>query len=161
MSKWKSKVKIINEIKVLEAAYRPFNKVNIAWCDELIHRKGQFKELFSSGNENLLICLKGVGDKDFSCLITNTITDLQVIFNDQCFPLYWYEEKKSSTQQNIFAMSTEPQQKNISVTMALPITFCMKQEKSTGLTLLRKRIYSIMFTVSCTAKNIASNLLQI
>lgn len=111
MSKWKSKVKIINEIKVLEAAYRPFNKVNIAWCDELIHRKGQFKELFSSGNENLLICLKGVGDKDFSCLITNTITDLQVIFNDQCFPLYWYEEKKSSTQQNIFAMSTEPQQK--------------------------------------------------
>lgn len=111
MSKWKSKVKIINEIKVLEAAYRPFNKVNIAWCDELIHRKGQFKELFSSGNENLLICLKGVGDKDFSCLITNTITDLQVIFNDQCFPLYWYEEKKSSTQQDIFAMSTEPQKK--------------------------------------------------
>ena len=108
MSKWKSKVKIINEIKVVEAAYRPFNKVNIAWCDELIHRKGQFKELFSSGNENLLICLKGVGDKDFSCLITNTITDLQVIFNDQCFPLYWYEEKEEA---DIFAMADEPKAK--------------------------------------------------
>ena len=111
MSKWKSKVKIINEIKVVEAAYRPFNKVNIAWCDELIHRKGQFKELFSSGNENLLICLKGVGDKDFSCLITNTITDLQVIFNDQCFPLYWYEEKEEAVMADIFAMAKEPKAK--------------------------------------------------
>lgn len=111
MSKWKSKVKIINEIKVVEAAYRPFNKVNIAWCDELIHRKGQFKELFSSGNENLLICLKGVGDKDFSCLITNTITDLQVIFNDQCFPLYWYEEKEEAVMADIFAMADEPKAK--------------------------------------------------
>ena len=111
MSKWKSKVKIINEIKVVEAAYRPFNKVNIAWCDELIHRKGQFKKLFSSGNENLLICLKGVGDKDFSCLITNTITDLQVIFNDQCFPLYWYEEKEEAVMADIFAMAKEPKAK--------------------------------------------------
>lgn len=111
MSKWKSKVKIINEVKVVEAAYRPFNKVNIAWCDELIHRKGQFKELFSSGNENLLICLKGVGDKDFSCLITNTITDLQVIFNDQCFPLYWYEEKEEAVMADIFAMTDEPKVK--------------------------------------------------
>lgn len=111
MSKWKSKVKIINEVKVVEAAYRPFNKVNIAWCDELIHRKGQFKELFSSGNENLLICLKGVGDKDFSCLITNTITDLQVIFNDQCFPLYWYEEKEEDVMADIFAMADEPKAK--------------------------------------------------
>ena len=111
MSKWKSKVKIINEIKVVEAAYRPFNKVNIAWCDELIHRKGQFKELFSSGNENLLICLKGVGDKDFSCLITNTITDLQVIFNDQCFPLYWYEEKEDDVMADIFTMADEPKAK--------------------------------------------------
>ena len=111
MSKWKSKVKITNKIKVVEASYRPFNKVNIAWCDELIHRKGQFKELFSGKNENLLICLKGVGDKDFSCLITNTITDLQVIFNDQCFPLYWYEEKEEVVMADIFAMADEPKAK--------------------------------------------------
>ncbi|OAV71642.1 putative helicase [Bacteroidales bacterium Barb4] len=43
--------------------------------------------------DNLVICVSGMrASKDFSALITDKIPDLQVMFNGQCFPLYWYEE---------------------------------------------------------------------
>lgn len=53
-----------------------------------------------------MICVKGIGDKDFSCLIADCIPDLQVIFNGQCFPLYWYEENKNK-QQTLSLFDTE------------------------------------------------------
>ena len=37
-------------------------------------------------SKNLLICSSGVGSKEFSCLMTNCIVDLQLNFNGQCFP---------------------------------------------------------------------------
>jgi predicted helicase len=43
--------------------------------------------------ENLLICVSSVGDKkDFSCLITNKMTDLHIVGTTQCFSLHWYED---------------------------------------------------------------------
>ena len=32
------------------------------------------------------------GPREFSCLMTDVIPDIQLSFNGQCFPLYWYEE---------------------------------------------------------------------
>ena len=32
------------------------------------------------------------GPRDFSCLMVDTLPDIQLSFNGQCFPLYWYEE---------------------------------------------------------------------
>ncbi len=54
-------------------------------------------QLFPSYDfDNLLICVSGVGvTKSFSCNITNTIPDLELIGKSQCFPLYWYEENKN------------------------------------------------------------------
>ncbi|MFQ9020669.1 MAG: type ISP restriction/modification enzyme [Parabacteroides merdae] len=46
--------------------------------------------------ENLLICLSGVGNKSFSCLMTNAMPDYQIQFNSQCFPLYWWARKQKS-----------------------------------------------------------------
>jgi len=44
-----------------------------------------------------VICVSGVGARSgFSALITNTIPELQMIANGQCFPLYLYEEPKSA-----------------------------------------------------------------
>ena len=84
--------KISKEINVSTAIYRPFFKQYTITKSELINRKGQFDRFYpNKTNKNLVICTKGVGDKDFSCLITNCIPDLQVNFNGQCFPLYWYE----------------------------------------------------------------------
>lgn len=80
----------------VESLYRPFEKVNLLYDKSFIERPGLWKRLFPSCEyKNLVICLKGVGDKDFSVIITDTIPDLQLIFNGQCFPLYWYEENKN------------------------------------------------------------------
>ena len=47
---------------------------------------------------NLVICVSGVeASKDFSTLITDTLPDLQLQFNGQCFPLYYYEERGKQT----------------------------------------------------------------
>lgn len=80
----------------VESLYRPFEKVNLLYDKSFIERPGLWKRLFPSCEyKNLVICLKGVGDKDFSVIITDTIPDLQLVFNGQCFPLYWYEENKN------------------------------------------------------------------
>jgi predicted helicase len=62
----------------------------------MVHRRGQFEQLFPfTSSENLLICVSGVGvTKDFSCIITSAISDLEIIGKSQCFPLYWYEKKE-------------------------------------------------------------------
>lgn len=82
--------------KICDVIYRPFQKSHAYYGEKFIHRRGHLEKFFPSCEyENLVICLKGVGDKDFSVIITDTIPDLQLIFNGQCFPLYWYEENKN------------------------------------------------------------------
>ena len=60
----------------------------------------QIPKLFPTPNhKNLVICVSGIGvTKDFSCIITNTLPDLEVIGKSQCFPLYWYEEEQQTYQ---------------------------------------------------------------
>ena len=45
--------------------------------------------------------------KDYSCLITDHIPDLHLVATTQCFPLYWYEEKKTANQQTLFDIGNE------------------------------------------------------
>lgn len=72
--------------------YRPFCKQNSYFNVAMNDMTYQLDKHFPSPNaKNLVICTKGVGDKDFSCLISDHLPDLQVNFNGQCFPLYWYE----------------------------------------------------------------------
>ena len=73
--------------------YRPFFKQNFCYEKRFIQRTYQQTKLFpTKASKNIVICLKGIGDKDFSAIITDQIPDLQLVFNGQCFPLYWYEE---------------------------------------------------------------------
>lgn len=78
--------------------YRPFVKQITYRGVALIHRIGQLKKLFpTSEHENLLICVSGIGvTKDFSCIITNLLPDLELIGKSQCFPLYYYEEEQET-----------------------------------------------------------------
>ena len=73
--------------------YRPFQKQNIYFATELIESIGLSPKLFpTSTHKNLVICVSGIGaSKDFSTIITDCIPDLQLQFNGQCFPLYWYD----------------------------------------------------------------------
>lgn len=82
-----------NEGTLCESCFRPFTKQNFVYEKRFIQRTYQQMKLFPNANtNNLLIDVSGIGSsKDFSCLITNILPDYQVMFNGQCFPLYWYE----------------------------------------------------------------------
>ena len=73
--------------------YRPFCRQYIYYGKDLIERPGIQSTVFQS--DNLIICVKGIGDKNFSCFISDILSDYQLLFNSQCFPLYWYEENKN------------------------------------------------------------------
>jgi predicted helicase len=90
--------------KIMIASYRPFTKQYVNIGEKMIHRPGQFHCLFPMHDiDNYLICVNGVGFRkdEFSCVITNNITDLEYVEKTQCFPLYWYE-KKEKIQKGLF-----------------------------------------------------------
>ena len=85
--------------KILLSTYRPFFKQYLYFGDKMIHRRGQMQEFFPTPViKNLIICISGIGaSKNFSILITDCIPDIQLQFNGQCFPLYYYEERQKSS----------------------------------------------------------------
>lgn len=80
------------------ATYRPYTKQNLYFSKQFNEAAGLSYMFFpTEQHENLVICLPGLGSrKNFSCLISNAIMDLEVIEKGQCFPLYWYEKKDKS-----------------------------------------------------------------
>lgn len=90
----KNKKYDIKDCKFRETLYRPFFKQNLLYYQSLNERMGQIPKLFPMpNNRNLVICVSGVGaSKDFSALITDCIPDVQLQFNGQSFPLYWYDD---------------------------------------------------------------------
>lgn len=83
--------KYVSDIR--DSAYRPFFKQRLYFDKPFIERIGLSPKLFPTPNhKNLVICVSGIGaSKDFSAIITDCIPDLQLQFNGQCFPLYWYD----------------------------------------------------------------------
>ena len=74
--------------------YRPFTKQNLYFNRHFNNCVYQMPQIFPTADaENLTISLTGLGTpKDFSCIITNVIPDIQLHANGQCFPLYLYEK---------------------------------------------------------------------
>ena len=82
------------EGKVTVANYRPFTKSFFYNEPKTIDMTYQMPRIYPKGADNLTICVAGVGvKKDFSCLVTNCHTDLEIVGKSQCFPLYWYEDR--------------------------------------------------------------------
>jgi predicted helicase len=79
--------------------------------EHFIHRRGNFDELFPDiDTSNLVICVSGVGvTKDFSCIMTDTFSDMELTGKSQCFPLYWYEkiEAIKNKQLDMFAVAAD------------------------------------------------------
>jgi len=84
------------EIKT--GTYRPFTKQRLYFDKPFIERPGLSPKLFPNDKlENWLITITGSGSsKDFSALITESITNLDALEKAQCFPLFYYEERKKS-----------------------------------------------------------------
>lgn len=92
---FKNKKRIVyDDTKFTQASYRPFSKQYFYYDNSLIERRYQNNIVFPNDSvENMMICVRGTGVKrDFSCLMTDTMTDIQLMANGQCFPMYWYED---------------------------------------------------------------------
>ncbi len=93
-------------IKVRYTLYRPFCK-QFLYFDHLLNQRRYQQYLFfpniTSEAENKAIYLAGIGDrKGFGCLITNTISSLDLAFEKaQCFPYYTYTEDGCNRRENI------------------------------------------------------------
>ena len=74
--------------KIQRSLYRPFIKQYLYYDREaFVEMPGKWSIVFpENSTENLVICSSGVGSKEYSCLMTNCIADLQLNFNGQCFP---------------------------------------------------------------------------
>ena len=81
-----------NDDYLRKVAYRPFVATNCYADYVFIQMKYQMDRIFpNSSSENRVICVPGIGsNKPFSLLMTNMMSDLQLIFNGQCFPRYRY-----------------------------------------------------------------------
>ncbi|HLP80536.1 MAG TPA: type ISP restriction/modification enzyme, partial [Nitrosomonas sp.] len=82
---------------IVVGCYRPFYKQNLYIGDKMIHRRGQFDIFFPDETKhNVVICVSGLGGtKEDTIIITDTYVDLNCLdAGAQCFPLYYYEERK-------------------------------------------------------------------
>ncbi len=90
------KNKILQECskeRVRLALYRPFNKQWLYWDKDLIHRQSQFSKIFPNKTaQNVVINTSLMASRNFSCLISNEITDIQTMANNQAYPLYHYDD---------------------------------------------------------------------
>lgn len=97
------KRKVYDDTKIVKSLYRPFFKQFLYFSREQNNVVSRMDSFFpNSSMNNLVLCISGVGGtKDFTTIITNNIPDVQLQFNGQCFPLYYYEENNRS-QKSIF-----------------------------------------------------------
>lgn len=82
----------MDESKIGLCLYRPFSK-QWHYADKIFnHSFYSLPKIFPMAEiENLVICLTVTGSKEFSTVISNTLPDLHLIGDAQCFPLYLYE----------------------------------------------------------------------
>ncbi len=75
------------------ALYRPFNKQWLYWDKDWIHRQGEFSKIFPDKGAQNVVINTGVGNgKDFSALVSDSISDYSLISPNQAYPLYYYDD---------------------------------------------------------------------
>lgn len=86
-----------NPEHLYKSMYRPFFGQSLYFDRYWNNCVYQMPQLYPTNNaRNLAICVTGVGAKEFSCLLTDAVTDFQLNFNGQCFPRYLYEQQASA-----------------------------------------------------------------
>ena len=76
--------------------FRPFVKQRLYFDKSFNWSRYQLPSIFpKTESKNLLICVSGAGtSKDFSVVLTDLIPDRDLKVHAQCYPLYFYEERK-------------------------------------------------------------------
>ena len=93
------------ESKVRNSLYRPFTKSNLFFDRVMNEEVYVFPSIFPISEtemENQVICVSGLGSKKtFQTLMVETVPDLQILENTQCFPFYTYDEDGRNRRENI------------------------------------------------------------
>ncbi len=75
------------------ALYRPFNKQWLYWDKNLNEEQSQLPKIFPDKSARNVVINTGVGNgKDFSALVSDFISSLDLIFHNQVYPLYYYDD---------------------------------------------------------------------
>ena len=85
--------------RIWRVHYRPFVK-QYGYIDPVLANSKYQQDRIFPGKDtaNRVICVPGIGStKPFSVLITDTMPDVQLIFNSQCFPRYRYQLPSGNT----------------------------------------------------------------
>ncbi|MFP6022494.1 type ISP restriction/modification enzyme [Helicobacter pylori] len=81
-----------HEKRVRLSLYRPFNKYWLYWDKDWINGQREFSKIFPDKSvRNVVINTSSMASRNFSCLIANEITDVQMA-NNQAYPLYHYDD---------------------------------------------------------------------
>ncbi|GAA9864057.1 hypothetical protein VN0636_09270 [Helicobacter pylori] len=73
--------------------YRPFNKQWLYFDKNLNEEQYQFSKIFPDESFENVVINTGVGNgKEFSALVSDCISDLFLISNNQAYPLYYYDD---------------------------------------------------------------------
>ncbi|GAA9725621.1 hypothetical protein VN0041_09650 [Helicobacter pylori] len=84
-----------SEKRVRLSLYRPFNKQWLYWDKNWIHghRQEEFSKIFPNKDAQNVVINTGVGNgKDFSALVSDSISDYNLISPNQAYPLYYYDD---------------------------------------------------------------------
>ncbi|GAA9622360.1 DEAD/DEAH box helicase family protein [Helicobacter pylori] len=81
-----------SEKRVRLSLYRPFNKQWLYWDKNWINRQREFSKIFPNKDAQNVVINTGVGNgKNFSALVSDSISDCSLISPNQAYPLYYYD----------------------------------------------------------------------
>ncbi len=82
-----------HEKRIRLAMYRPFNKQWLYWDKDWIHRQSQLPKIFPDKDAQNVVINTSVGNgKDFSALVSDCVFNGDLIFHNQAYPLYHYDD---------------------------------------------------------------------
>ncbi len=108
-----------DESSIVSSTYRPYSKQSFYYDPIWNEMQLQIPRHFpTSKQKNRVICTPGNGaSKEFSCLMTDSIPDLNVMnAGTQCFPLYVYEKVDAGAQLSLFDKGKEEYRQESGIT---------------------------------------------
>ncbi|KVP46022.1 DEAD/DEAH box helicase [Burkholderia ubonensis] len=95
--------------KLTRSTYRPFTRQWLYFDQRLNERRYQMPHIFpDTSAHNRVICVSGIGARNFSVLVVDSVPCLDNIEKGQCFPLYLYGNVES-VDENASEQSTQPE----------------------------------------------------
>lgn len=104
------KILRVNKEGYKVSEYRPFCKQYLYYDNAMIERPSHWGKIFPNGKNNLILNISCIGTtKGLTVLLSDLYVDLHMAGDTQCFPLYWYEEKKpeDDAMADLFAEATK------------------------------------------------------